>query len=755
MFAQPTIAGLMVPLINPMQVQQNFAFHANTPDQELNSMTPQVAIAAANLIVQGVAQQHPLRVNAMNVLGQNAFANNDFRNFINHVMRIALAMFEAQQITSIQQVVANKLPELVQQYSAVCVQNNPNIMQFLDQNTAMAVQQMQQAWFTSIQQAEAVIAQAAQRGFNQQGMGGGMGMQMGYGQQQMQPMNRFGTNFGGNNTSGAFVTDTRGTTQAATATNLTQALPNRFQAKLEAEQRARAGNASEQGTSVMMGQQTQQTAAPMQSVTPPPAANSYQERLKRELGNLGGVVGTMPSEATKSIVERQMNALQQTASAAGYGQTAEGTIDWTKTAAPAAAPAHTSTVYDRAMMDATPTTTQAATLPENPVELVEAKPIIREFELNGMTFRMTAMLVEIDAKTAGWKPSKFQTHFPAWCRRTHEVVFAIGEHGDVVAITLELPEETKIQMFEYDAHSIDATKGQPARPIEAPIPDETKKILYSEDKSPTVNVIVKTNYLNSTSKSDLIEQAVVDAVVALEEDKTAAFYAVSGVVHSLVVSRDEATNQASYDQVREVFLKVGLADAAEAIKAIGVGSLRRRIDGLFTQALNDALQLQYGLDAGVTSFAEEAGTIIEDVREAFGDTFADSLAEQQTKLIASVVDVCLPSEVVGHHESMISAREEILNKINKAAFYLVSIASVMVTRFTDDELALGLASANASLLQQDSYPLLYAALRKYFESDLGKSERLKTVTLVTIDGVQYRVSTSPLMPEMFLIKAAD
>lgn len=762
MYAQATIAGLQVPVMNPAQMQQNFMFAAQTPDQELNQLTPQVAMAAANIIVQSLAQQHPLRVNAMNILGQNGFVNNEFRSFINQVMRMSLALFEARQINSIQQVIQHKLPEYVQLMSAVLAVQNPAVVQLLDQNTFAQIQQMAQGWFTSVQQAEQIIAQAAQRGGMMQQTQQGYG----YGNQMQQPgnLNAYGTTFGqtGSMTSGAFVNAGQATQQNQSATAIAQVRPSRFQEKLQAEQQALlAGRDNERGVSVMQGQQAAApTTPPPAMATPSSAGTSYQERLQRELNAAAGVVGTMPSGAAQSIIERQSKMVQQAATTAGYGQTAEGNIDWSAGPTAGNAPAHTSTVYERAILDPElPQSTVAVQMP-NPVELIEKKPVLREFELNGHKFRMTALLVsvkdkEIGYKEAGWKPSKYQSHFPAWCRRTHEITYAVGEDGDVVAITLELSKEKKEEMFEYEAHSIDPTKGLPANPIVEPVSDEAKKVLYTEDKDPQVKVVVKKEYLNATSTEDLIEQVMTDAAVALEEDKTAAFYASTGLIHSIVTSRNEEVNTRSYDQVREVFLQVTLDKSAEAIKAIEVPTLRRRIDGIFTDALNDMLQLQLGLDAGITSFSEEAGTIVDDVREAFGDLYADSLGEAQSKLIASVIDACLPDEVIGHHESMISAQEETLNKINKTAFYLVSIVSVMVTRFTDDELALGLAPVGASQLQQDSYSLLYAAIREYFESENGKNERVKVLILSTIDGVKYKVSVNPLNPAMFLIKAAD
>ena len=762
MYAQATIAGLQVPVMNPAQMQQNFMFAAQTPDQELNQLTPQVAMAAANIIVQSLAQQHPLRVNAMNILGQNGFVNNEFRSFINQVMRMSLALFEAQQINSIQQVIQHKLPEYVQLMSAVLAVQNPAVVQLLDQNTFAQIQQMAQGWFNSVQQAEQIIAQAAQRGGMMQQTQQGYG----YGNQMQQPgnLNAYGTTFGqtGSMTSGAFVNAGQATQQNQSATAIAQVRPSRFQEKLQAEQQALlAGRDNERGVSVMQGQQgAAPTTPPPAMATPSSAGTSYQERLQRELNAAAGVVDTMPVGAVQSIIDRQSKVVQQTAVAAGYGQTAEGNIDWSTGPAAGNTPAHTSTVYERAILDPELLQGTAAVQMPDPVELIEKKPVLREFELNGHKFRMTALLVsvkdqEIGYKEAGWKPSKYQSHFPAWCRRTHEITYAVGEDGDVVAITLELSKEKKEEMFEYEAHSIDPTKGLPANPIVEAVSDEAKKVLYTEDKDPQVKVVVKKEYLNATSTEDLIEQVMTDAAVALEEDKTAAFYASTGLIHSIVTSRNEEVNTRSYDQVREVFLQVTLDKSAEAIKAIEVPTLRRRIDGIFTDALNDMLQLQLGLDAGITSFSEEAGTIVDDVREAFGDLYADSLGEAQSKLIATVIDACLPGEVTVHHESMISAQEETLNKINKTAFYLVSIVSVMVTRFTDDELALGLAPVGASQLQQDSYSLLYAAIREYFESENGKNERVKVLILSTIDGVKYKVSVNPLNPAMYLIKAAD
>lgn len=792
MYAQTTIAGLMVPLINPQQYQQNFNFSANTPDQELNQFTPQVAMAAAQLMTAAVANQHPLRVNALNVMGQNGFVNNEFRTFITHVMRISLAMFEQQQINSVNQIISGKLPELVQMVSATLALHNPAVVQMLDQGTNMQAQQMSQAWFNLVQHSENVIARATQMR-QQQGMGvsvGGM-QQMsptgyaqptGFGMQPQQPqqqLNSFGTSFGSSATTGAFVTShhQQPALSPATLPHTPVGGGSRFQRKLMAEQQIQqaaqslTGYDHERGVSVMNtpqpaqvlqpAQQQDSTVSTKQSVG---AGLSYAERLKAELGQVS--VGTMPAAATQTIIERQAQAVQNMQQPSAMQSFQQQVASMGQEPVYIDPPAHTSTVYERGEMDASVTTVASAAAVSNKVQdviaKIEPKPVLKEFTLNGHLFRMVSMLfttkvgeqeVPLDYKTSGWKPSRFQTHFPAWCRRTHEIAYCYNDEGIVVAITLPLSEDKVSEMFNYEAHAIDQTKGLPSKPIEIPVREEAK-VLYTQELEPEVKVNEREEILNATSDSDLMEQVLSDATLAFAEDQETQYHTSSGQVMSIINAHTPEMAQRLYDQVREVYLQVSFTSAAEMIKKIELPSLRRRVNNLYKDALNEVLAIQLGLDAAIDDFIEEAPTIIEDVDKEFGESYSDALAALQADFVCSVCDAHMPAEAEAHHQSMIDVDAEDADVVSASMFYLSHKAKIMVTRFTEDELAIGLAPYGASQLAQDSYPNLYAAMSKYFNVKSGKKVKARTILLSTIDGVIYKVCQSPLNPAMFLIMAA-
>lgn len=789
MYAQTTIAGLAVPLINPQQVPQNFNFSANTPDPELNGFTPQVATAAATLIISAAANQHPLRVNALNVLGQNGFVNNEFRTFITHVMRISLAMFEQQQITSISQVINGKLSEFVQMISSVVAMHNPSVVQMLDQQTHVFVQQSAQAWFAMVQKAEAIIAEVAR----QRGGMGAMQQMPAYGAMQQsqgftmpnQPygspvqggvqLNQYGTNFGSSGNTGAFVSAQQTQTQYPSPTSIPSSGNtvvgggNRYQRKLMEEQQQRnaqalAGYEHERGVSVMQQPQQQvQHTAPLQhtpAATAPVrtgAGLSYAERLKAEMEQVS--VGQMPAKAADTILQRQVEAVQQANSTPNDAMTSfQQQVQQLGHEPVFIEPAHQSTVYERGELDASafaePVAQKAHSI-EQVLSKVEKKEVLKEFVLNGHTFRMTAMLVDTSFKDSGWKPSRFQSHFPAWCRRTHEIAYCISDENIVVAIALPLSEEKVNEMFEYEAHAIDPTKGLPSEPIAVPVREEAK-VLYSQELEPVVNIRVREEELTATSDEDLVQQTLVEGAIAFEKEADLSYHASVGTVMSAVTAATAETAQRLYNQVRDVYLQVSFAAAAQKIKAIELPSLRRRVDRIYTEALNDVLAIQLGLDAAVDSFMEEAPTIIEDVHEEFGRTFSVALTELQSDFVASTCDAQLPVEVESHHEDLVDAQAdgEDVTGITSTMFYLSHKSAVMVSRYTEDELAIGLAPYGACQLQQDTYPSLYAAIRAYFESNHGKQAKIRTLHLLSIDGKAYRVCQSPLNPIVFLIMEA-
>lgn len=759
-------------MYNIQQIQQNFNFSAGTSDQELNNFTPQMAMAAAQIITQSIANQHPLRVNAMNVFGQNGFANQEFRGFITHVMRITHAMFLQKQVNNISQIISGKLPEFVQLASAALATRNPAVLQCLDQNTLMTTQQMAQQWFQMAQGAENLLAQAQQ----QMQMGGfqnnGMMMQPtqmnnGFGVQQQNPLNSYGTTFGGGNT-GAFTEAGSTNFNAAPATQLTSSggLSGRYQRKLQQEMTAAATQQvpveqpkityiNGQTTPANFNQSVESTTSIMLEtpdvqpvkVTHRPGA-SFQERLQAEMeATRQQVEKPLQQSSTQSILERQQAAAEANKVSA-HMVSFQDQVKEMGAEPVFLEPVHKSVVHDSSTMTASIVNRTAT--PEEVIAAIEPKPVLKEFVLNGHTFRVVSILENVGYVEAGWAPSKYQSHFPAWCRRTHEIMYAVNDEGDVIAVAMPISEEQKSKMFSYEAHALDPTKGLPAKPVEVPVREEAK-ILYSQDLEPEVNVEIRPEELNATGSEDLTQQVVVDSAVAFEKEPATQYYASSGIVLTTITANTAEAAQEAYDQVRNVCLQVSFDAAAKAVAEIKMPSLRRRVDKLFTRAINDVLALQLGLDAAIDSFINEGGTIIEDVEQMDGQNYATILTTNQSKIIASVCDAHMPLEALEHHQSMIDASEDISDAASAKMFYLSHKAGVMVSRYTEDEMAIGLAPYGACLLKQDCYPSLYAAIRKLFES---KYITTTAVTMLTVDGTAYKVAKSLVSPESYLIMGA-
>lgn len=766
MYVNPTFTGLTQPVVNPHQITQNFQFHCQTPDAELNNLTPSLAINIAMMFVQSLEKNNPIRVNAYNQVAVNGFVNNEFRGFVNQCVRAALVAFEANQTTSIQDIMTRYIPEWMNMFCAALAIMNPGILQMVDAGTQQSVQQLAVKYQHWIRETEGNYMATVQK------MSGQGGIQ-GYSTQVYNPNQQpgFGTNFGGqqgmpgaaagqmSGSSGLGVTATNMVGQLDTVAATHVGATGYYQRKLQeanvqasqvANQQQPAHHigpdiiVTESNTSVMEGQKYES-----------PYAKKLREQFEAEGivqstasgGSRWGSVAGASAPATKPGVNIPVASVSGPQPTMPTTAQAIAQKDLVGQAVSASAKD-----FDDAVMDFTKDPTPVTVLvPPTPESHLEKKPVIAKTQMNGIELRVVSLLGAITVDEAGWKPNKYQHYFPAWCRRTHELLFVVADTGEVVAIPTPYKPEEALKMFDYEAHGINPNMGKPAREVEIK-PREEAQVLYSQDPS-DVKIDVRTAHQATSTVGDLHQMALMESIPQFTKDKALQMTVVPGTNYEYLgfITPEEASG--TFEQLRAIRLKVTYTSSAEAISAISSPVLRARIDKLFTERFNELLRERLGIEGYIDSYIEEAADASEMVREHMGDLLADALIEQQSEFIAQTLDVIAAEEAPDIANNFCTSEDEEDVKIfMRNSLFITANHTVLTSRFTGDELAIGVGE-HASQLDADCYPVLHKAISDALNDPTIKPIRHFSVILQSIDGAKFKLLRSALNDDVFLIKA--
>ena len=770
MYMTPTFNGVTQPVMPVQQIAANFNFSVQTPDPELNNLTPQVAMAAANIFLQSLEKNHPVRVAAYNVVAQNYFVNEYFRGFITTCMRASLVAFEANQTTSIQDVIGRFLPEWVNMFCAAIAVSNPGVMQQVDAGTATSVQQLAQKyafWIKEVEQKSNEVAMKMQQ--RQYGQNGG-NFATGFAQQPngQQQMPGFGVpnvaGLAGN--SGMIVGDTNVQDPASnkfapnTGHYAKKLAQSNAQAAQEAMERAKAADAPafhvgsdinivESGTSVMENT---------------PYVSPYSKKLKDEMvaagvvGNDGtpksrwGTADVKPATTTVAAPAAPVAAAAANVQYSNAATLPSAVADIESRASVAEAASQQAKDFDAAVMDFERDPTPVKVVAPTPETHLEKAPIMSSTIMNGHKLSVVGILTDVTPAEAGWKPSKFQHYFPAWCRRTHELLYVIADSGEVVAVPTPYKPEKALEVFNYEAHAINIHTGHADRPV-AELPREEAQVLYSADPS-NVKIHVDEARQASTTIGELEQQGLMEAIPAFTKDKALQLSAMPGVVYEYQGFLSEEAATAAFDELREVCLKVTYDSSAKAIGEIKSPVLRKKIDALYTQRFNELLRERLGIAGSIDSYVDEAAEASEMVREHMGDLLADALITHQSEFIAETMNVVMAEEIEDVARNFCPVDdddEEGIKTFLRNTIFITSNHVIMNSRFTGDELAIG-TGEHASQLDAECYPVLHKAIKDALEHDSIKSDRTFSYILQSVDGAKFRIYISALNDDIILIK---
>ncbi len=753
MYAQPSFSGLTQQVINPQQIAQNFQFQVQTPDPELSALTPTVAMAAANIFVQSLEKNHPIRVAAYNHVATNQFMNNEFRGFINYCIRGAMVAFESNQTNSIRDVCTRFLPEWINMYSAAIAITNPMVLQQLDAGTQQAAQQLAQKYTYWVKETEMKANMAAQQIMARNGQVGNPNF--------TNQAPAYGTNFGGTQlvgqpanltgSSGLAVASTNMLGQSPENGNLRMANSGYYQRKLQEENSKQLAVPEIQpphalGSDIQVTESSTSVMQNHQYVSP------YAKKLKEEMEKAGAEYNAKGSRWGTLDEPVAAVAQQTTTTTTGYASGPAATLPTTAQAIVQKNQQSAATKnFDEAVLDFSADPTPVTFTQPTPETHLEKKAIIRTTMMNGIELRVVSILVDLTAKEAGWKPSKYQHYFPAWCRRTHELLFVVADDGDVIAVPTPFKPEDALKMFDYEAHGINPNMGKPAREADV-IPREEAQVLYSADPE-NVKINVQTSRLAASAVAELHQVTLMESTPKFIKDKALQLNVIPGITYDYLGYANETDAALAYDQLRSVRLKVTYASSAEKIRDISSPVLRKKIDKLFTERFNELLRDRLGIDGYIDSYIEEASGASEMIREEMGDLLADALVESQSEFIAETMDVVTAEEVPEVSNNLCpSTDDDEVALFMKNSLFINSNHAVLTSRFTGDELAIGVGE-NASQLDADCYPVLHKAISDALNNPEIKGVRYSTIILQSIDGAKFKILRSALNADIVLIKA--
>lgn len=348
-----------------------------------------------------------------------------------------------------------------------------------------------------------------------------------------------------------------------------------------------------------------------------------------------------------------------------------------------------------------------------------------------------------------WKPSRLQRFHPAWCTRTHRVLYFETSDGLVLAMLQPLEAKEKEIAMKYEAHAIDPSKGQPDPEVpQRPVRKEAA-VLYTDSKSVKINISVAPHFTTEEDVSGAIRTTRLTA--EMSETVPDAFVKMS-IVNSPVIytSPEEAADDLIV--IKAIAGSKDFAEAAGYIGKIRSDLARKTISEALVQAVNRSTECELGVGVRISDFEEDGPEIIGVLERTQGALIGEKMAAHQTVLLKTNVRVMPATEMVGYANATLSTgeEEELSEGVLKRVLFLQHNVCAVWVNFTDDELAVGVPPKGPATIQADSLGALHEIARSTFEHTNGTTG-FSEFYLVTKDNARYRLHRGLLNRDCYLL----
>lgn len=669
------------------QIANQFSSWNFNVGQPYDQHTPQIALLTINEIQQTALQGHPIRVGAFNILSQNAFNNADFQDLVyTIIMRLGHGM-QAQEWRNMDVAVSTVIARAVKSCASAMAASDPDFMATLAPRDAAAVRENAEVWNYLL-----ALAQ---------------------GQAQYVPFSQMGASNG------------LSTVNVATQDAVAAARSLRGQS---------AGNFVEHNTlpdyGVTQGRYNNNAGA---------ASGRYGRRAEKIFGKLEGSMQEALQEADvmgkvkQPAVDYQARMRRPSPTQAQSSQVDQDAVQAAQR-------------FDNDVTDFSKPLDSVTPVNATPPKAAVQKDPLFVVQMGNETLKIIRQRKE---GIAAWKSSPVQRFHPAWCKRTHAVLYFEAENGIVIAVLQELTLEQKEIAMNYDAHAIDPTKGQPAPEVPVKPVREQAKVLYAPADKVSVNLIIAEKFGMEETMGGAIRIARVSA--EMSEDVPDA-YAKSSVINAPIVYASAEEAEEDSIVIRAIAGSKNFAEAASYLPKIRNALARKTINDTLVMAINRTTECELGVGVRITNFEEDGAEIIPVLEKTQGSLIAEKMRSYQSSLLNSNVRVVPAVDMKEYADASLApeGQEELSEAMLKRILFLQRNVCVVWVNFTDNEMAIGVPPKGPAVIQADSLGAIHLIAQKVFNEaigNLGFSEQY----LVTKDDVLYRLHRGLLNKDCYLL----
>lgn len=355
---------------------------------------------------------------------------------------------------------------------------------------------------------------------------------------------------------------------------------------------------------------------------------------------------------------------------------------------------------------------------------------------------------------SAWKPTRLQRFHPAWCTRTHTVLYFETRNGEVIAVLQILSAEQKEIAMNYDAHAIDPTKGKPA-PTIAPKPvREEAKVMYAKATDITVNVTVSENYGMEEDISGALRSTRLKA--EMSEKIPEAFVNMS-VINTPIIYSSAEEAAADLKTIEQISTSKDFAEAAGYLAQVSDDLARELLNTILVKAVNNAMQNAMGVDVEIDNFIEDGPEIISALArtKSIGTFVAKKLADKQSDILLANVRIVAAAEFQNYVNASLApaGEEQISEETTQRILLLQRNVCAAWVKYTDNELAIGMPAKGAAPIAADSLGGLFKVAEALFRDGVGKMTSSEQF-LITKDGVRYNLHRGLLNTDCYLLTKA-
>jgi hypothetical protein len=349
-----------------------------------------------------------------------------------------------------------------------------------------------------------------------------------------------------------------------------------------------------------------------------------------------------------------------------------------------------------------------------------------------------------------WKSSRLQRFHPAWCTRTHRVIYFETRGGQVLAVLQELTQAQKEIAMNYDAHAIDPTKGQPEPTVPVKPVRPEAAVLYTKAADLKVNIIVSDVFQMEEDVTGAIRSA---RLAAEMSEKVPDALVKKSVVNAPMIYTTAEDAAEDLTVIKAIANAKDFAEAASYLPNVRNEMARRTIDRTLVKAINRAIECRMGIGIRIGSFEEDGPAICDFLEKKEGSLIGEKLRAEQVAILQTNVRVLPATDegIRGYADATLSRENEetLSDDMAKRVLFLQHNVCAVWVNFTDNEMAIGVPPKGATNIEPDSLGAVFNIAKAVYNDAAGNmcSEEY----LVTKDSVAYSLHRGLINKDCYLL----